>query len=188
MHQSGNAKADAKAAKAYYKASRPLYKKKRVWLIGIILLIVVIMVASSGGGGDDNSDNDTASDTSDSNTDDTGDSGGSAEEKPNKALKVTAARILKDFEDNEAAADGKYKGKTLQITGVVEKVDTEIFDDSEYVVQVSGGGQFEIWTVNCDDQSSGEVSALAKGDDIVVAGEFEDGGDLGVELKACKIQ
>jgi hypothetical protein len=102
-------------------------------------------------------------------------------------MTVAAKKVLKDFEDNEAAADSKYKGKTLKVTGVVDKVDTEIFDDEEYVVQVGSGGQFEVWTVNCDDQSSDAVSALKKGEDITVIGGFEDGGDLGVELENCKI-
>ena len=102
-------------------------------------------------------------------------------------MTVPAKRILKDFENNEAAADSKYKGKTLKVTGVVDKVDTEFLDDEEYVVQVGSGAQFAVWTVNCDDQSSKAVSSLKKGDDITVVGGFEDGGDLGVELEGCRI-
>jgi hypothetical protein len=46
-------KAEAAAAKAYAKAQRPWYKKKR-WIlsIGAVLLIVIIAAASSGGGDD----------------------------------------------------------------------------------------------------------------------------------------
>jgi hypothetical protein len=52
-----DAKAELKAAKAYAKAHRPWYKKKR-WIIslGLILLIVLVSVASSG-----SSDKDSAS-------------------------------------------------------------------------------------------------------------------------------
>lgn len=176
--QARNPKADAKAAKAYAKASRPWFKKKRWWVVGAVLLIIIISVANSGA----SDSGDTAADNGGSSTGDN-----SAKEKAPKAMKVQATRILKDFEDNEAAADGKYKGKTLQIKGVVAKVDTEIFDDSQYVVQIGGGGQFEFFTVNCDDQKAGDVSALKKGDDITVLADFEDGGDLGVELKHCNI-
>jgi hypothetical protein len=45
-----SAKAQAKAEKAYRKASRPFYKKKRFILLALIALIVVIVVATSGGG------------------------------------------------------------------------------------------------------------------------------------------
>lgn len=47
-----DAKAQAKAAKAYAKASRPWYRKKRWWFLAVVVLIVIIAVASSNGGGD----------------------------------------------------------------------------------------------------------------------------------------
>jgi hypothetical protein len=46
-----SAKAQAKAEKAYAKASRPWYKKKRFWLLAIIVLIVIIVIISTSGGG-----------------------------------------------------------------------------------------------------------------------------------------
>lgn len=45
-----DAKAQAKAEKAYRKATRPWFKKKRFILLAAILLIVIIAVASGGGG------------------------------------------------------------------------------------------------------------------------------------------
>ena len=46
-----SAKAQAKAEKAYRKASRPFYKKKRFILLAVIALIIIIVVASNSGGG-----------------------------------------------------------------------------------------------------------------------------------------
>jgi Domain of unknown function (DUF4352) len=43
------AKAQAKAAKAYAKAQRPFYKKWWFWAIIVIVLIIIISVANSGG-------------------------------------------------------------------------------------------------------------------------------------------
>lgn len=103
-------------------------------------------------------------------------------------VKVEAKQILKEFEENEAAADDKYKGKTLQVSGVVDKVDTEFLDDEKYSVQIGAGTNFDLITVNCNGQSSKDVSKIKKGQKITVVGEFDDGGDLGVELKPCKIQ
>src|SRR3954465_3654676 len=48
-----SAKAQAKAEKAYRKASRPFYKKKRFILLAVIALIVIIVVASNSGGDSD---------------------------------------------------------------------------------------------------------------------------------------
>lgn len=183
---SGNPKADAKAAKAYAKASRPWYKKKRYWLLAFVLLIAIISAA--GGGGD--ALDETASDGGDTSSaaDDSGsESGESAEEPAEKAVKVEAKQILKEFEENEAAADAKYDGKVLQVSGVVDKIDTEVWDDEQYVIRVGAGTQFDFITVNCNDQSQGDVTSIKKGQDITVVGEFDDGGDLGVELKDCKV-
>jgi tRNA_anti-like len=116
--------------------------------------------------------------------------GGSAGGKSNSKadVKVEAKKILKEFEENEAAADGKYKNKTLQVSGFVDKIDTEFIDDDEYVIQLGGGSDFELFTVNCDDQSSKDVAPIKKGKKLVVVGDFEDGGDIGVELENCRIK
>lgn len=103
------------------------------------------------------------------------------------ATKVNAAKILKEFEGNEAAADAKYDGKTLQVSGVVDKVDTELFDDEDYVIQLSDGSEWAMWTVNCDDQDADAVKALKVGQKLTVLGKFEDGGDLGIEMKGCRV-
>lgn len=42
-----DARAQAKAAKAYAKAKRPFYKKKRYWLVAVIVVIIIAAVASS---------------------------------------------------------------------------------------------------------------------------------------------
>lgn len=120
------------------------------------------------------------------------DSGSGKNSKSGKAakpdVKVQAAAIMKEYEENEAAADGKYKGKTLQVSGVIDKIDTEFLDDEQYVINIGGGGQFEIFTVNCDDQEAKTVSSMKKGQKITVVGDFEDGGDLGVELQNCVVK
>jgi hypothetical protein len=164
-------------------------------LTAVLAFVLIAIIAGAIGGGGSDDDPETASDDTTAGATEKSEpkskSTKEAEPEPEpepEAMKVQAGQILKDFESNEAAADGKYSGKTLLISGVVSKVDTELFDDEEYIVQIGSGGQFEFLTVNCDDQSSEDVSSLQKGDDITVLADFEDGGDLGVELKDCSIQ
>ena len=192
-HQS--AKADAKAAQAYAKATRPWYKKKRWWAAGVVL--IAIIGSALGGGGDTGTDttatDDSSSESSNTDKKEAASSGKKSEsteetkEPEVKAMNVQAAAILKEFEGNEAAADMKYKGKMLQVTGQVSKVDTEMFDGDQYVIQVNGGGDFEFTNVNCNDQAPEDVAKIKIGQQITVVGEFDDGGDLGVELKDCKV-
>ena len=192
--QPNNPKADAKAAKAYYKASRPWYKKKR-WIAAMVLLVCIIIGSLSGGGSSDKpeaaSDNGgtaSSSPTSDSGSSSTKASKPKATPKPTaKAMNVKAGQILKEFDENEAAADGKYKGKTFRVTGIVGKVDTELIDDNQYIIQVGSGSDYEFTYVNCNDISSSVAAKVNKGAKVSVLGEFDDGGDLGVELKDCSL-
>jgi hypothetical protein len=184
-----NAKANAKAAKAYAKAQRPWYKKKRfIFPLAIVALIAFGAVTS---GGADKTDTtpaavaDTSSDDTSTSAEDTSDKSSAPAEKKQKVLAVTAKQILKEFDDNEAAADAKYDGKVIAVTGVVDKIDTEVFNEDEYVVQIADGGDFVFPTVNCDDQTNKVAAKIKKGQTVTATGDFEDGGDLGVEMHGC---
>jgi pyruvate/2-oxoglutarate dehydrogenase complex dihydrolipoamide acyltransferase (E2) component len=104
-----------------------------------------------------------------------------------EAMAVDAAAMLKEFKGNEAAADLKYRGKTLEVTGTAVKVDTEFFDDESYIIEINGGGVWDILTVNCNDVSAGEAAHVKVNREVTVVGTFDDGGDLGVELKDCAV-
>jgi hypothetical protein len=91
-----SAKAQAKAEKAYRKASRPFYTKKRFILLAVIAIIAIIAVATSGGG-----DSGSSSSSSDGDSSSTG--GGSSENAEN-AVGV-----------NQPAQDGKFE---FTVTGV----------------------------------------------------------------------
>lgn len=116
------------------------------------------------------------------------------DDKPKKELGETditvgVKKILKEFEDNELAADEKYKGKVVEIkNGKVNKVDTELLNDKAYVLNIGSGGEYEFTTVNCTGLPKSTLASLKVGDKVRVAGEFKDGGDLGVDLENCAIR
>lgn len=181
-----DARARAKADKAYAKASRPWFKKKRVILPAALLALIVLASAFSGG--------DEPTETAQPSGSGSATSSASTDSEPKetpapkvKPMRVRAAKILKEFEGNEAAADAKYGGKLLRVSGVVDKVDTDLLDEEEYIVRVNGGGEFEFLTVNCPGQASSVAAKVNKGDRVSVVGEFDDGGDLGIELEDCKV-
>jgi hypothetical protein len=87
-----SAKAQAKAEKAYRKASRPFFKKKRFILLAAIALILIIVFATRGGG-----------DSSSSATSSSGGGGSSSGESAN------AVGL------NQAVQDGKFE---FTVTGV----------------------------------------------------------------------
>ncbi len=184
-----DAKASAKAAKAYAKAQRPWFKKKRYITLIVVGVIAAIMMMN-GGGSDSPEETTTTTSSGTSNSapdaaEEESDSGSEAVEERAPAKAVTAKQILKEFEDNEAAADAKYDGKRIAVTGIVEKIDTEIFNEDEYVVEIANGGDFVLWTVNCDDQTNTVAAKVKKGSTVTATGDFEDGGDYGIEMHGC---
>ena len=54
----------------------------------------------------------------------------SADEAPAQQtyMTVSLARLAADYEANEVAADMKYKGKLLEVTGRVQSIDKDAFD------------------------------------------------------------
>ncbi|MCW2798714.1 MAG: hypothetical protein JWQ70_186 [Aeromicrobium sp.] len=83
----GNPRADAKAAKAYAKASRPWFKKKRWWAAIVVIAIIIAAAAGSGGGSgsDDKNTSTSPSDTKKDSTkkDSSNNSGKKSSAKPN---------------------------------------------------------------------------------------------------------
>lgn len=108
------------------------------------------------------------------------------ESKP-EVVKVSAGKLIKDFEDNELKADAKYKGKTLKVTGVVDEIDTELFDEEKYILNMDDGSEWNILTVSFHDIPTDELSDLDAGDKVTVIGDFSDGGDLGVTINNAHV-
>ena len=109
------------------------------------------------------------------------------ESKP-KVVKVSAGKLIKAFEDNELKADAKYKDKTLEVTGVVSEVDTELLDEDKYILRVGTGDEWEFLFVDFYDIGADSLSSVDKGDKVTVVGEFSDGGDLGVTVRNAHLE
>jgi hypothetical protein len=60
---------------------------------------------------------------------------------------VTAADLLAQYEANEVAADERYKGKWIEVEGVVDRVGKDILDKP--YVTLKGGKKFGIFSVQC---------------------------------------
>jgi len=87
---------------------------------------------------------------------------------PPKALPapidVTAKQLFADYEENEISADTKYKGKTLRVSGRVEKIGKDILD--EPYVELAGSSE---WTgVHASFKNEGALGSLKKGQQLTV--------------------
>lgn len=47
-------------------------------------------------------------------------------ESPAEAIKVTASKIVDAYKENGVAADATYKGKLIEVSGIVDSIDKDI--------------------------------------------------------------
>lgn len=166
-------------------------KSRTPYLAGVAGVFVVLAIIGSltANGGDDT----TATDGGDAAAAPAeGDAAPAKDEekakpKPKaKPIVIDASDLIKEFEASEFKADKKYKGKTLKVTGGhVFSIDAQVFNDEKYDVSIQGGGDFEILSINCRGVADKYLEGLEPNQDVTVIGEFEDGGDLGIEMKSC---
>jgi len=86
-------------------------------------------------------------------------------------IEISAAQLYEEYEANAIAADQKYKDKMLKVTGVVSSIDKDVLG-SPYVV-LTGGGEYEVWGVQCTFSSAYEpqLAKLTKGQVVTVTGK-----------------
>jgi hypothetical protein len=81
-----------------------------------------------------------------------------------QAVPVTATQLFNDYQGNEVAADDKYKGKTLLVTGTISDVKKD-FTDS-IVIGLRTSNQFMPIDAHVDDSEKSKAARLNKGDSV----------------------
>ncbi len=89
-----------------------------------------------------------------------------APEKSIPDVTVTSAVLAKEYKENEVAADSKYKGKLIEITGKITGVTNGTFDD-EIIVKLSDG-EYDFNGSQCYMKESERDKALAMKKDQTV--------------------
>jgi hypothetical protein len=180
-----DAKAAAKAAKAYAKAQRPWYKKKRfIFSLGAALLIVVA-VATSGGEsatGDSAGSGNTSSSSASAKTGGKSSKVGQAVTNAGTTYKVTSVDTTKTLGDPNVfgtQADGVFVVVTLELTN--NKDETKTFLDNSSNIVTSDGRSYE--------PSSDGVMAF--GDDSLMLRDIQPdlptSGKIAFELPPSKV-
>lgn len=94
-----------------------------------------------------------------------------------RTVVVAATDLLKEFEADPAAADRKYEGKYLELTGVVERVGQDR-SETPFVILHAGDDGAKI-KVEChfdryDRTDPARVRKLTPGQTVTVRGEYEE--------------
>lgn len=177
-----DAKAQAKAEKAYAKATRPWYKKKRFWALGLIVLIIIISALTSGGGDEapEAAGGEAGSSQGAAAPEEAEAAAAAPEEAP---MAVTAEQMLSDLEGNALAAADTYEGKRVTVTGVLNNIDAA----GEYFSLKGSPDDFTLTpvTINIDESHRDAVMTFSENDEVTVTGEVTGVGEvLGYSIDA----
>ncbi len=104
-------------------------------------------------------------------------------ERQARTVVVSAADLLKDFQTDAAAAETKYRGKYLEVTGTVERSD---LGGGQQFVILHAGDEATAVKVECFfyDLHAGRLPA--KGETVTVRGEY-DGRISHVQMRQCSL-
>lgn len=116
-------------------------------LISIIVLIALVVIIGMMSGGDNN--NQPANNTVETAT---------LDEPP---IVVSAREIASDYDDNKVAADQKYKGKILEVSGIVASIDSSVGDQA--IVQLAGKKEIPFITALGNNDFNQYATTLKKG-------------------------
>lgn len=98
---------------------------------------------------------------------------------------LSADQLYNEYKANEVAADARYKGKIVVVSGTIQNIGKDILDSAYIVV----GGEGFLDGVQCSFTKGEEssVARLSKGQRVSVKGEVS--GKMGnVQLNKCSLQ
>lgn len=83
-----------------------------------------------------------------------------------KVVTVTARELFAEYEANEVAADERFKGVTIRVTGKVASIDKSLFDSMFVVLRTSN--QFAGVHMEIDKSQASAVAKLRVGQSVVI--------------------
>ena len=157
-------------------AKKPFYKKWWFWVV------VVVVLAAIG---------------SNMSTPQTSTSAPQAQQAPTTqqktptptpkeaVVKVTATELYAAYKANEIAADDQYKGKTLEVTGIVDSIGKDILDTP--YIQLEGGNSFSGVQCMLSKDESSKAASVKKGQKITLQGRGDGKALLTPIIRDCVI-
>ena len=86
-------------------------------------------------------------------------------------MEVDYTILHQEYMDNPIAADAKYKGKILKLTGVVEDIDREIAGNTYVTFNIGGQYSFKNVRITFKKSEETKVAQFKKGQTITIKGK-----------------
>ncbi len=108
--------------------------------------------------------------------------------EPPTVVAVTAEDLYKEYNADRQATNSKYHGKTVEVTGPLDMVDTDNVHEQPIVNLKAGPGVLSWVQCYFDPKDEQAVYRLTKGQSVKIQGAIrEDWFGLGVPVFGCKI-
>lgn len=172
------------------KVKKPIYKKWWFWLI-VVLIIGAIganLEEDETTQGNTPAENAVPASTLQNESKPESKPETKPEEKPEpveEVIAITAAELYQAYEDNEVAADQKYKGKTLEVSGTINNIGKDIIDRM-YITLDTGDIILSV-QVYFKKEHEDVIASLSKGQDVTIIGTG-DGQSMNVMIKNAQIK
>ena len=101
----------------------------------------------------------------------------------NPSVRISASKLYKEYNENEIAADEKYKGKIIEVTGVIRDIGNDIMDNA-YITLV---GNEYFGDIQCYFNEKSVVAKLSKGKRVTVIGSCF-GLMINVQINNCIVR
>jgi hypothetical protein len=103
-----------------------------------------------------------------------------------EVIKVNARRIVDDYKANEVSADAKYKGKLIEVSGVVDTIGKDLLDTPFISLQSYEYAIIDHVQCMFDKAAEAELAQVSKNQSITLRGEVS--GKLGnIVVRGCRI-
>lgn len=174
IFQTNNTTINVAGSHSKNKTKKQVYQKTWFWILIVFLILIIIGMMSG-------NDNQNTVSTGSLNTE-------KKEEVKEKVIEVDYEKLYQEYQDNAIAADGKYKGKVLQLKGKVDNINREIAGNPFVTFSVGGEYSFKDVRLTLKKSEEEKVSKLTKGQTITVKGKCSGQLVTGtVSLYDCEI-
>jgi hypothetical protein len=82
------------------------------------------------------------------------------------AIAIDASTLWAEYDANEVAADNRYKGRQLDVSGVVQSIDKDLFDN--IVIHLRTQNQFEHVSATMKAEGASQAAQLRKRQQVEV--------------------
>jgi hypothetical protein len=106
-----------------------------------------------------------------------------AQETP--AIRVDASTLYAEYQANQVAADQKYKGKVVVVSGIIDRIGKDLLDQTLIHMGKSSLAGVDFTFVKSDSSS---IANLKKGQTVSVKGRIDGELLTSVMLKDCTLQ